>query len=63
MCLSKVYLITDGERIEIMRDVSALKACDVGYMVTDLFGRSEYVQGRISYLDLVEAHIVLLDKT
>ena len=63
MCIAKVYMQTDGDPIEIMRDVSAMQACDGGFMVIDLLGRSAYVQGRIRYLDLVEDHIVLLEKT
>jgi predicted RNA-binding protein len=53
---------TDGDPVEIMRDVSAMQACDGGFLVTDLFGRSEYIQGRIRYLDLMEDHIILLEK-
>jgi predicted RNA-binding protein len=62
MCLSKLYLVINGQRNEIMRDVSRLKASGDGFVVTDLFGRSEYVPGRIQYLDLVEEHIVVLEK-
>jgi predicted RNA-binding protein len=62
MCLSKVYLNTEGERIEIMRDVTRLKVRGDGFVVTDLFGRSKFVRGRVQYLDLVEEHIVVLDQ-
>lgn len=62
MCLSKVYVKTGGQRIEVMRDVSQLKASGDGFLVTDLFGKSKHIQGRIQYLDLVDEHIVVLDK-
>ena len=62
MCLSTVYEIVDGQRIEVMRDVSRLQANGDGFMVTDLFGRSDYIQGRIQYLNLVEEHIVVIEK-
>jgi predicted RNA-binding protein len=52
---------TDGKRIEVMRDVSHLEARDDGYLVTDLFGQSEYFHGRIKYLDLVDERIVVLE--
>ena len=63
MRLSAVYMNVDGQRVVVMRNVSALQACGEGGMATDLLGRSDYVQGRINDLDLVEEHIVLLDKT
>jgi predicted RNA-binding protein len=52
----------DGKRIEVMRDVSHLRANSDGFLVTDLFGKSKYIQGQIKYLDLVDEHIVVLDK-
>jgi predicted RNA-binding protein len=62
MCLSTIYAIVDGQRIEVMRDVSRLQASGDGFVVTDLFGRRDYIQGRIQYLDLAEEHIVVIEK-
>ncbi|MGD9331489.1 MAG: CooT family nickel-binding protein [Desulfobacterales bacterium] len=62
MCLSTVYRLADGERREVMRDVSRMQAEGDGYVLIDLFGRRDRVQGRIAYLDLVEEHIVVIEK-
>jgi predicted RNA-binding protein len=62
MCLSTVYLRIGEERREVMRDVSRMQAEGDGYLLTDLFGRRAHVRGRIAYLDLVEEHIVVLEK-
>jgi predicted RNA-binding protein len=62
MCLSTVYQTVEGQRIEVMRDVSRLQAEGDGYRLTDLFGRCNQVQGHIAYIDLVDEHIVVLEK-
>lgn len=63
MCLSTVYVNSDGKRKKIMQDVAHMEAENDGYVMFDLFGVAKFVQGKIRRLDFVDDHEVLLDKT
>lgn len=62
MCLSTVFMESEGRRREIMRDVACMEAEKDGFVIIDLFGARKFVRGRIKALDLVEEHTVLLEE-
>lgn len=63
MCLSTVYLNMEGRRQEVMQDVACIKAQKDGFLIIDLLGTRTFVRGRIAYLDFIDEHTVLLEKT
>lgn len=62
MCLSTVYVDSEGQREKIMQDVAFMEAENEGYLLSDLFGVRKYVQGKIKRIDFVEEHTVLFEK-
>ena len=61
MCLSTVYLISEGQRQKVMQDVAGMEAENDGYMLFDLFGVKKFVQGKIRSLDFINEHTVPLE--
>jgi len=61
MCLSTVYIGSDGQIQEVMQDVALMEAENDGYVMSDLFGVKKFVQGKIKRLDFVDEHTVLLE--
>ncbi len=59
MCLSTVYVNSEKNQKEVMRDVAQVKADDRGYWLINLFGEKTFVKGTIDTVDLVEGHLVL----
>ena len=62
MCLSNVYIDSDGERKEVMRDVAKMEAEDDGFVLIGLLGEQKFIQGKVSRLDFVDTHSVVLKK-
>jgi len=62
MCLSNVYIDSDGERKEVMRDVAKMEAKDDGFVLIGLLGEQKFIQGKVSRLDFVDTHSVVLKK-
>jgi len=62
MCLSTVYVDSDGKRQKVMQDVALMEAENDGYVLSDLFGDNQFVQGKIKRIDFFEANEVLLEK-
>ena len=60
MCLSNVYIDSDGERKEVMRDVAKMEAKDDGFVLIGLLGEQKFIQGKVSRLDFVYTHSVVL---
>lgn len=61
MCLTTVYIDSEGRRQEVMRNVAAMEAEKDGFAIIDLFGTRKFVHGKIRSLEFVEEHIVLLE--
>jgi predicted RNA-binding protein len=53
----------EGRRQEVMQDVACIKAQKDGFLIIDLLGTRTFVRGRIAYLDFIDEHTVLLEKT
>ena len=62
MCLGTVYIDSEGQRQEVMKDVACMEAENDGYVIIDLFGVRKFVRGKIKSLDLVDEHTVLLEE-
>ena len=62
MCLSTVYVDTDGCRQQVMQDVATMAVEKDGYLLVDLFGVEKFVRGTIMCLDFVDAHTVVLEQ-
>jgi len=62
MCLSSVYIDSDGQREEVMRDVAKMEAKGNGFVLIGLLGEQKFIQGKVIRLDFVDTHSVILKK-
>jgi len=62
MCLSSVYIDSDGQREEVMRDVAKMEAKGNGFVLIGLLGEQKFIQGKVIRLDFVDTHSVVLKK-
>jgi len=60
MCLSSVYIDSDGQQEEVMRDVAQMEAKNNGFVLVGLLGEQKFVQGKVSHIDFVDKHSVVL---
>jgi predicted RNA-binding protein len=61
MCLSNVlYIDSNGQQQELMRDVAQMEAHDGGFLLTGLLGEQKFVQGEVRTIDFVDKHSVVL---
>jgi predicted RNA-binding protein len=61
MCLSNVlYIDSNGQQQELMRDVAQMEAHDDGFLLTGLLGEQKFVQGEVRTIDFVDKHSVVL---
>lgn len=62
MCLSTIYSVSDGKKEELMSDVAQIKIENGGLFLINMFGEQKYVHGRITSVDFVDEHSVLLEE-
>jgi predicted RNA-binding protein len=62
MCLSTVYIQTKWQRQKVMKDVAKMEFSNEGYLLTGLLGDQKIVDGRITKIDFVDDHSVILEK-
>ena len=62
MCLSSVYIDSNGQQEEVMRDVAQMEARSNGFVLIELLGEHKFVQGKVSRIDFVDKHSVVLKK-
>jgi predicted RNA-binding protein len=60
MCLSNVYIDSNGQPQEVMRDVAQMEAHNNGFLLTGLLGEQKFVQGKVRTIDFVDKHLVVL---
>ena len=61
MCLSNVlYIDSNGQQQEVMRDVAQMEAHDDGFLLIGLLGEQKLVQGEVRTIDFVDKHSVVL---
>ena len=62
MCLSNVlYIDSNGQQQEVMRDVAQMEAQNSGFLLTGLLGEQKFVQGKVKSVDFVDKHSVVLE--
>jgi len=61
MCLSTIYMNSESGQKTVMEDVARIEAEENGYWLVDLFGRREFIEGRIQSIDLVDDHFIIID--
>jgi predicted RNA-binding protein len=62
MCLSTVYMSFGNEQKEIMKDVARIEAEGQGFWLINLFGEKAFIEGTIQTINLMDGHLVLLEK-
>jgi predicted RNA-binding protein len=60
MCLSTVYMDSNGETKEVVKEVASLEAKDDGYLFVNLFGEETFVKGRLFQVDFVEENAIIM---
>ena len=60
MCLSTVYMISENEKKEVMKDIARIEAGDRGFWFINLFGEKQFLEGKIETVDLMDGHFVLV---
>jgi predicted RNA-binding protein len=60
MCLSNVYIDSNGQPQEVMRDVAQMEAHNDGFLLTGLLGEQKFVRGEVRTIDFVDKHSVVL---
>ena len=63
MCLSTVYVDSNGKQEEVMQNVAQMEAKNDGFLLLGLLGEQKFVQGRVSHIDFADKHSVVLEKT
>ena len=62
MCLSTIYIDSDGEPEKVMQEVARMEAEGEGFSLIDLFGEKTFIQGKIKSIDFVDEHSVVIEK-
>jgi len=62
MCLSTVYIESDGHRQRIMQDVAHMVTADGGYRLIGLLGEQQFVSGKIAAVDFIDEHTVTIEQ-
>ena len=60
MCLSNVFIDSNGQQQEVMRDVAQMEAHSNGFLLTGLLGEQKFVRGEVRTIDFVDKHSVVL---
>ena len=63
MCLSNVYVDSNGRPQEVMRDVARMESRDDGFLLIGLLGEQQFVKGKVRTIDFVDKHSVVLSVT
>jgi predicted RNA-binding protein len=63
MCLSTIYIDSDGEPEKVMQEVARMEAEGDGFSLINLFGEKTFIQGKIKSIDFVDEHSVVIGKT
>lgn len=61
MCLSTVYLDSNGQLTQVMQEVARLEAREDGYVFVNLFGEEKFVRGRLMRMDFVDDNAIVLE--
>ena len=59
MCLSNVFIDSNGEKEEVLGDVAQVTVQTGGLLLTTLFGEERFIEAKIKYVDFLENSVVL----
>jgi predicted RNA-binding protein len=62
MCIATVYVDTNGELKEAMRDVIHIEAENGRFQLVNLLGEEKYLEGRLKRIDFWEEHSVVIEQ-
>jgi predicted RNA-binding protein len=62
MCIATVYLDTNGEQKEVMRDVIRIEAGNGRFQLVNLLGEEKYLEGKLKRIDFWEEHAVVIEQ-
>lgn len=60
MCQANVYLLHDGQKEEVMREVTFLEVTDDGVRVAAFFEEPRLVSARVAAIDILKHTVTLL---
>ena len=60
MCQATVYLLRDGQREEIMREVTRLSPIGEGVQLQTFFDEPRIVRGRVTEIDFLKHTVTLV---
>ena len=61
MCIATVYIDTDGELKEVMRDVIRIEAENSRFRLINLIGEEKSVDGKLKHIDFWQDHSVVIE--
>ena len=61
MCLSKAYLLKNGERELVMEEISSVKSEDGKLLLKTLFGEQKELEAGIKEIDFMTHNILLAE--
>ena len=62
MCIATVYIDTDGELKEVMRDVIRIEAENSRFRLINLIGEEKSVDGKLKHIDFWQDHSVVIEQ-
>jgi predicted RNA-binding protein len=62
MCIATVYVDTNGELKEAMRDVIRIEAENGRFQLVNLLGEEKYLEGKLKRIDFWEEHAVVIEQ-
>ena len=62
MCLSSVYMESENDNKEILKDVAKVEAGEQGFWMINLFGDRKFIPGEIKSINLLDGHFVIMQQ-
>jgi len=62
MCLSTVFIKFRDQQEKVMQDVAQMEYKNGGYLLMGLLGDEHLVKGKITKIDFVNEHSVILER-
>jgi predicted RNA-binding protein len=62
MCMATVYVDSDDERKEAMRDVIRIEAEGRGFRLVSLLGKEKHIEGKLKSVDFWQEHSVVIEQ-
>ena len=62
MCLSTVYVRSNEQQMEIMKNVVRMESDNGGFVLTGLLGDQKVIKGKIKIVDFVDEHFTIIEQ-